>query len=405
MLHVVVMMDCFQTLCCYGYHANNEQPTRAAASGSFRSHGEYKKLTHYVGTNYWKDEMLYVGFKQFIVVYCSLILIVSYLFSGWFTVLFSTPLHYVANNVPDLTGKFAVITGANTGIGKFTALHLARRRCHVIITTRNKIKGLATLEEIKSTLRREKLELIHDSSGDEMLSIEVLNLQDLRDVSRFSNSVMLKYKKKLDYLFLNAGIMMTPFDFTVDGFESQIATNHIGHFLIVKKWMRWIRRSGTRVISVSSSAHISTYPGGIDFNRISSNHNYSPRLAYGQSKLANILFSKELAVRLEGSNATSNAIHPGMVQSELGRHINMCSSFPCTIIAFPIFLLFELAKMNTAIGSWTQVMVATTSKFGGSNGKLYCPMGVKTRGSKFASDEGLQKKLWNSSEKWVSKYL
>jgi hypothetical protein len=94
-----------------------------------------------------------------------------------------------------------------------------------------------------------------------------------------------------------------------------------------------------------------------------------------------------------------------MVQSEIGRHIRKCFTFPTIIIASPILAIFELAKMNTMMGSLTQVMVTTSSKFGSSTGKLYYPIGIETTGSNFANDKDLREKLWKNSEKWVAKFL
>lgn len=395
-------VECFQILCYPSpSHASDEHEiTRPVKQAVLTEYEECEKPPQYHGSSTRGREMLFMGLKQFIMIYCTVIFIVSYFFHGWF-VLLSSPLHYTGSNLPDLSGKFAVITGANTGIGKFTALHLVRNGCHVVITSRSKVRGLTAIREIKSHFKKQDLSELNEN---DLMSLEVLDLQNLKDVSSFSKRIMMKYKKNLDFLILNAGIMMTPFSLSSDGFESQFATNYVGHFLVVRKWMDWIRKSGTRVVSISSGAHYMTYSKGIDFKRVTSDLKYDPLSAYGQSKLANILFSKELAEKLEGSNATSNVIHPGMVQSELGRHIEKSFTIPMAIVALPILAIFELAKMSTVMGSLTQVIVATSPQFEGLNGKLFYPVAFETKGSKFANDKDLQRKLWRNSEKWVSNF-
>ena len=231
-----------------------------------------------------------------------------------------------------------------------------------------------------------------------------MDLSSLKKVARFAESVRAKYKKNLDYMFLNAGIMMTPYEKTIDGFESQFAVNHIGHFLLVKKWMPWIRASGTRVVTVSSGAHHITNPHGIDFERVVSDHKYNEIFAYGQSKLANVLFAQELAERLEGTRATSNVVHPGLVQSELGRHVENALSPLWRLILLPISASIDLMKLSSGMGALTQLLVATADKFKGVNGKYYNPIAVEAQTSKHAKNKILQQELWQKSETYVKRF-
>jgi NAD(P)-dependent dehydrogenase (short-subunit alcohol dehydrogenase family) len=207
-------------------------------------------------------------------------------------------LNWTAGNIPDLTGKIAVVTGANSGIGYETARALACKKAAVILACRSKDKGDAAVQQISQEYPEAKAELM------------LLDLSDLASVRRFSDEFISRFDR-LDILINNAGIMAAPFGKTADGFELQFGTNHLGHFALTGLLLDLIIRTPrARVITVSSGGHRFAE---IDFDNLNGEKNYNPQRAYGQSKLANLLFTYELQRRFEsaGCDAIAAAVHPG----------------------------------------------------------------------------------------------
>jgi NAD(P)-dependent dehydrogenase (short-subunit alcohol dehydrogenase family) len=199
---------------------------------------------------------------------------------------------WTAADLPSFAGRTVIITGANSGLGAVTARELARTGATVILAVRTPSKGEAAAQQM---------------TGD--VEVRQLDLQDLSSVRRFADGV-----DKLDVLINNAGIMATPYTLTVDGFESQMGTNHLGHFALTNLLLPKV---GDRVVTVSSMLH---YAGRINLDDLNwKSRRYSAWLAYGQSKLANLLFTSELQRRLEavGSPLRSLAAHPGYSQTNL----------------------------------------------------------------------------------------
>ncbi len=200
--------------------------------------------------------------------------------------------NWTAADLPSFAGRTVVITGANSGLGEVTARELARTGASVIMAVRDTAKGAAAARKM---------------NGD--TEIRALDLQDLSSVRRFADRV-----DKVDVLINNAGIMAAPYVLTADGFESQIGTNHLGHFALTNLLLPKLT---DRVVTVSSMAH---WAGRIDLDDLNwTNRRYSPWLAYSQSKLANLLFTSELQRRLEaaGSPLRALAAHPGYSHTNL----------------------------------------------------------------------------------------
>ncbi|XP_046917054.2 retinol dehydrogenase 12-like [Dermatophagoides farinae] len=225
--------------------------------------------------------------------------------------------------IPDeqkLTGHTVVITGANSGIGLQTARVFARLDANVFMLCRDLDKARSVRKEILDELQQ----INNDDDDDERIKNQIkliqLDLSSLESVRKCAEEIN-RNVDKIDYLINNAGIMMCPESKTVDGFESQFATNHLGHFLLTNLLMDKIRRSSSaRIINLSSIAHI---PGTIHFDNINlDGGHYTPLKAYAQSKLANILFTIELARKFCDTNIRTYAVHPGLVNTELGRHLN-----------------------------------------------------------------------------------
>ena len=207
-----------------------------------------------------------------------------------------------------LDGKTAIITGANTGIGLETAVDFAQRNGRVILACRSEEKGEAAVELVKKR------------SGNNNVLFMQLDLASLESVRSFSARA-LDSEAHIDILVNNAGVMACPSMKTVDGFEMQFGVNHLGHFLLTNLLLDRMKEApSARIVNVSSSAHRS---GKINFDDLNSTKNYNRFSAYGRSKLANILFTRSLAKRLEGTKVIANVLHPGLIKTELARHINV----------------------------------------------------------------------------------
>jgi NAD(P)-dependent dehydrogenase (short-subunit alcohol dehydrogenase family) len=203
---------------------------------------------------------------------------------------------WTAADLPSFAGRTAIITGANSGLGAITARELARTGAKVILAVRTPSKGEAAARQM---------------TGFETGQVDVrqLDLQDLSSIRRFADGI-----DKADLLINNAGIMAAPFALTADGFESQMGTNHFGHFALTNQLLPKLT---DRVVTLTSMAH---WPGLIDFDDINwKTRRYSAWLAYSQSKLANLLFTSELQrrLRLAGSPLRAVAAHPGYSHTNL----------------------------------------------------------------------------------------
>ncbi|XP_066281819.1 retinol dehydrogenase 13-like [Branchiostoma lanceolatum] len=205
-----------------------------------------------------------------------------------------------------MDGKTVIITGANTGIGKVTARDMAERGARVILACRSLEKAEEAAKEIRS------------QTGNENVVVQKLDLASLTSVREFAKAIN-DAEPRLDVLINNAGVMACPRWETEDGFEMQFGVNHLGHFLLTNLLLDKLKKSApSRVVTVSGLAYIFT--SGIDFDDINFEKDYNPGESYYRSKLANVLFSKELARRLEGTGVTSNSLHPGVIYTELVRH-------------------------------------------------------------------------------------
>ena len=213
-----------------------------------------------------------------------------------------------------LDRKTAIVTGANTGIGLETAVDFAERNGRVILACRSKERGEAAVEQVK---RR---------SGNNNVVFMQLDLASLDSVRNFATSV-LDREARVDILVNNAGLIYSTFSKTVDGFEMQFAVNHLGHFLLTLLLLDKIKAAPAgRIINVSSEAY---RHGQIDFDDLNlvSSRKYTAFKAYAQSKLANMLFTRSLSKRLEGTKVTVNALHPGGVHTEIARYFKWLVSF------------------------------------------------------------------------------
>ncbi|MFL6079806.1 MAG: oxidoreductase, partial [Ornithinibacter sp.] len=206
-----------------------------------------------------------------------------------------------AHDIPDLTGRQAVVTGANSGLGFHTALELARHGADVVLGARSRGKGETAVLRIRSQV------------PDARVALRRLDLADLGSVREFAARV----DRPLDLLVNNAGVMAIPARQTHDHFEMQLGVNHLGHFALTGLLLpRLLERPGARVVTVSSGMH---RMGRLDFTDLMSERSYQPWGAYGRSKLANLLFMRELdrRARLAGVDLVSVAAHPGFASTNL----------------------------------------------------------------------------------------
>jgi NAD(P)-dependent dehydrogenase (short-subunit alcohol dehydrogenase family) len=287
--------------------------------------------------------------------------------------------NWTTENIPDLAGKVAIVTGANSGIGYAMALALACKGATVILACRNKDKGEAAVQQIAQAYPGAKAELI------------LLDLADLALVHGFADEFNHQYDR-LDILINNAGIMNPPFGKTVDGFESQFGTNHLGHFALTGLLLDLIIRTPqARVITVTSGGHRF---GKIDFDNLNAEQGYDRGGAYGQSKLANLLFTYELQRRFEGADvdAIAAAAHPGWTMTNLQVHWRM------------VRMLNPFIGQQPEMGALPTLYAATAPEVQG--GDYYAPDGllelrgypIKVRSSDRSYDQEVAARLWEVSE-------
>ncbi|XP_041069726.1 retinol dehydrogenase 12 [Carcharodon carcharias] len=271
-----------------------------------------------------------------------------------------------------LDGKTVLITGANTGIGKETARELAQRGARVIIACRDLSKAEVAAQEIR------------EDTGNKQVVVRELDLANLKSIRQFAENII-KEEKLLNVLVNNAGVMMCPFTKTSDGFEMQFGVNHLGHFLLTYLLLDLVQRSApARIVNVSSFAHVF---GRINFKDLQSEKSYDGGLAYCQSKLANILFTRELAKRLRGTKVTVNSVHPGSVKSELTRH-----SF---IMALTWRILTFLIKTPKQ-GAQTSIYCAVAEELQEISGKHFSDCSPAFVAPQGRNDE-TARKLWDVS--------
>lgn len=279
-------------------------------------------------------------------------------------------------------GKTVIITGANTGIGKETAKVLSAKGGRIILACRDMKK----CEEAKT-------EIEYDTVNQQIICKE-LDLASLSSIHKFADDVN-KNERFVDILINNAGIMRCPKMITKDGFEMQLGVNHLGHFLLTHLLLDKIKKSSpSRIINISSLAHTR---GKINFDDLNSANDYDPGAAYNQSKLANILFTKELSKKLDGTGVTVNALHPGIVMTELGRHMSAHKSALSGTLLKPFFWTIMKTPKQ---GAQTSIYCALSKDLENVTGKYFSDCKEKEV-SEEANDEKIAKRLWLISEKWT----
>ncbi|MBY6414516.1 SDR family NAD(P)-dependent oxidoreductase [Rhodococcus sp. BP-252] len=291
---------------------------------------------------------------------------------------------WTASDIPSQQGRTAVVTGANSGLGFETAQALASNGAHVVMAVRNLDKG------------REALGRITSAYPAASLSLQQLDLSSLASV-RTAAAKLRSDHDRIDLLVNNAGIMMTPYGTTADGFELQFGTNHLGHFALTGLLMdRILAAPGSRIVTVSSVGH--RFVRGIRFDDLQWERDYTRTGAYGQAKLANLMFTYALQRRLRGTDTSAVAAHPGGSNTDLARNL----PFPLRILTNLTAPLLAQPADRAALPS----LRAATDP-GVLGGQFYGPDGfLGQRGyptvvtsTQASYDLEAQQRLWDVSEK------
>jgi len=292
---------------------------------------------------------------------------------------------WTAADIPDQSGRVAVVTGANTGLGYWTVEMLADKGAHVVLAVRNLDKGKDAVDRI--TAKSPKADV----------ALQQLDLTSLDEIRKTAEELKAAHER-IDLLINNAGVMYTDKATTKDGFELQFGTNHLGHFAFTGLLLdRLLPVQGSRVVTVSSIGH--RIIAKIHFDDLQWERSYNRVAAYGQSKLANLMFTYELQRRLaaKGAPTVALAAHPGGSDTELTRNIPRLLK-PVVDVVWPMF------SQSAEMGALPTVRAATDPSAQG--GQYYGPDGIgEQRGypkvvksSKQSHDEAIQRRLWAVSE-------
>jgi NAD(P)-dependent dehydrogenase (short-subunit alcohol dehydrogenase family) len=276
-----------------------------------------------------------------------------------------------------LNGKVVIVSGANSGIGKVTALELARKGACVVMLCRSRSKGEAARDEIIAESSNPQVELI------------LADFASLASVRRAAAEFLAGHDR-LHVLVNNAGLYLDERLLSQDGYEMTFAVNHLAPFLLTSLLCDTLRASApARVVTVSSMAH---WTGHIRFDDLNATRGFSGFRAYSDSKLANILFSNELARRMEGSAVTSNSLHPGAVATNFGSGSGGLFG-----------LVFSLARpffISPEQGAQTSIYLASAPEVAGVSGKYYDNKRPQPSSAE-SNSQDVQRRLWEVSEKMV----
>ncbi len=287
--------------------------------------------------------------------------------------------HWTFDDIPDQSGRVAIVTGANSGIGYETAKMLAARHARVVMACRSLDKAEAARDRL--------VKEVPDAS----VRVMPLDLSSLASVRAFAEAFLAEHDR-LDLLINNAGVMVPPLTKTAEGFELQFGTNHLGHFALTGLLLPLINRTPeARIVTVSSTAH---HFGAIDFDNLNAEKEYAKWPFYGQSKLANLLFTYELQRRLEavGHTTLSVAAHPGWTATNLQKNSG------------PTQFLNRFFAMTPDQGALPTLFAATAPSISG--GTFYGPDGflemngypTQARSSQRSHDQAVAARLWDVSE-------
>lgn len=282
------------------------------------------------------------------------------------------------NEAWTIEGKTAIITGSNTGLGRATALELARRGARVMLAARSEERTAPALQEIAAEVGRDRVEFLH------------LDLASLASVRQTADTFLAR-ERPLHVLVNNAGLAGRT-GLTADGFELTFGVNYLGHYLLTRLLLdRMIGSARARIVHVTSSVHHRA--DGIDWTRLRRRPLLAGRNEYAVSKLANILFNRWLAGRLVGTGVTTYAAHPGLAASDIYR-----------FVPGPLRGLMLRRMPTVEQAARTQVWCATAPELSDESGLYYAKL-IHNEPSAAASNDALAEELWSRSETWVADFL
>jgi NAD(P)-dependent dehydrogenase (short-subunit alcohol dehydrogenase family) len=280
-----------------------------------------------------------------------------------------------------MKGKTVLVTGANQGIGKAAALELSRQGARLVIVSRSADKGRAAAADIEAA-----------SGSKGTVDLIVADLSSQHEVRRVAAEFKARHAR-LDVLVNNAGVFVPKRQVTVDGVEETFAVNHLAYFLLTRELLDVLKASApARIVNVSSDAHRHARMHWGDLQ--SANHRYRGWRAYGQSKLANLLFTYELSRRLDGSRVTANALHPGVVATGFGRTYRGVMGL--------LYVLGGPFMLTPEQGAKTSVYLASSPQVEGVSGK-YFARSTQAKSNWLSYCQASQRKLWALSEEMVGR--
>jgi len=279
-----------------------------------------------------------------------------------------------------MQGKVCMVTGANSGIGKATALGLAQMGATIVMVCRNQSKGEQAQNEIK------------EKSENDAIDLMLADLSSQESIHRLAENVQQHYQQ-LHVLINNAGVANLSRRETVDGLEMTFAVNYLAPFLLTNLLLDKLKASApARIVNVSSESHQSGY---IKMDVLELEKGYRLMRAYGQSKLALVLFTYELARRLQGAGVTANCLHPGFVATNIGQ--NGVGSVGRSIVK----LIFSRLGISPEEGAKTSIYLVSSPEIEGVTGKYFLKS-IPVRSAPISYDETLQRQLWEESAKLVN---
>jgi len=284
----------------------------------------------------------------------------------------------MSSNKIDLNGKICLITGANAGIGKETAIKIAKMGAHIVMVCRNEERGRNAQEEIKRESENEHVDLL------------IADLASLSSVRKVAEDFKKNYEN-LHILINNAGVFNRKRVITEDGYESTFAVDYLAHFLLTILLLDILKKSApARILNVSSNIHLYFK---VNFEDLMSEKKYASQKAYANAKGAQVMFTFELARKLEGTGVTVNALHPGHAKTKIMMPTRKISKFLIKIFIPTMKSPKEAAK--------TSIYLASSPEVEGISGKYFSKC-KERKAQKMTYDISLQNKLWENSEKLVN---
>jgi NAD(P)-dependent dehydrogenase (short-subunit alcohol dehydrogenase family) len=280
----------------------------------------------------------------------------------------------VNNKFHLMKGKICMITGANSGIGKATALGLARLGATLVLVCRNQARAEKAIEEIK------------EETGNESIDLILADLSSQKDIHNLVSEFKKRYNS-LDVLINNAGVNLSKRTLTNDGIETTFAVNYLAYFMLCNLLLDTLKKSGpARIVNVASSVQAKS----IDFDDLNRDKHYAQMKAYSESKLAVVLFTYEFANKINGTGVSVNCLHPGYVKTKMIRNFRPFVKY--------FYHLIGLFMRSPKSGAKTSIYLASTTEIDGASGK-YFKKKKETKSASLSYDDTVAKQLWDVSVK------